>query len=710
MGIDALALAPLKSLEPRLAVGRANGAVELWDTTTWHLRSSCAGRPRSSIRSLVWIENAEGRPRLLSAGLHGEITEWDLDSLEQATSVSSGGGAVWALCADSSRAYMACDDGSVRIFDLAGGFGSVLYERRIPVAKARLLSIAVAAGSDSIFAGGSESRISKWSLSTGTCQASMQVEQANGGAHTLVWALACLADGSLASGDSLGLVQIWDPTTSVVLHRFQQHQADVLVLAASADGRMLLSGGIDAKIATFVHSAERWVFANAEFSHSHDIRAIACDAVAGPEAPQPYVAGGVAGRLFVHGANVHQAKKIGSGRPLECSSFSPFFQTASVAQASRLMLCQRDDHLELWYLQKPKEDCQVDREQVPEAQFLLRVALGGSAASPQGDGQHICSSAISPSGALFAASNMNGTRLFRLSVGELEVQREKGLPEEVQKTAARAMLFCGEAGLLAVTSWATGHILLLDCAGLAVVARFEEHSSPVSLLAAGGPGGEWLASADLSGAVHCFNLDGLQHQARVPLGEDSGFPTAIGFDGPGRLLIIAMSTHVVFFFDVEAQALAARMPAPASIPSTLLATHARICGIAAPAATPNKLVLWGHSFMLALTLKSPEEDAPAEKRTGKRSADEEEPSPGPLGSACSWKVFSGLKHLLSLCALSEAQWGGPLRSGLAQEPEGKKRRRSAGNRSVALVLSMEVSPEAAERALPPSFERKQYNR
>ena len=33
-----------------------------------------------------------------------------------------------------------------------------------------------------------------------------------------------------------------------MLHRFAQHQADVLTLAASADGELLLSSGVDAKV------------------------------------------------------------------------------------------------------------------------------------------------------------------------------------------------------------------------------------------------------------------------------------------------------------------------------------------------------------------------------------------------------------------------------------------------------------------------------
>mmetsp|Transcript_3625 Transcript_3625/g.6884 ORF Transcript_3625/g.6884 Transcript_3625/m.6884 type:complete len:770 (-) Transcript_3625:142-2451(-) len=756
VGIDALAFAPpdaagvtSDSSAPRLAVGRANGAIELWDTNTWHLRCSSPGKARRSIRSIVWViepstsKKAPPIRRLITAGLHREVTEWDPETLEPLESVSSGGGAVWSLCVLGNRVYAACDDGSVRVVSLEGGVGSLMYERRINVAKERIMSLAAHGASlkdQFLYAGGSTSRITKWSVATGTCEGSMKVEQVKDN-ETLIWSLACLNDQTLASGDSLGLVQIWDTVTCVMLHRFAQHQADVLTLAVSGDGQTLYSGGIDAKIACFSQqtgSQERWVFVNAQFCHSHDIRAISVEG-SQSGSRRPYVSGGVAGSLFVHCPSSGNSAALKAGerrkscptaRPLQCSSFSPFFQTAAVAQASRLLLCQKDHNLELWYLQEPKKAVQLDvldvEKNLPEAQLLLRMTLAGpegssnNADGSRGSGDHLCASAISPDGKIIAASDMAGTRVFRLTLGDLDVQREKGLPKEVSGAAARALHFCS-SGLLAVATW-TGHrILLVDCTKFTVAARFEEdHKAPVCLLASGGPGGEWLASADLAGAVHIYSMDGLQHHAQVPIGAAGGVPTALGFDGPGKLLAVATSSHSVVLFDVEAQTLAAGFPPTVRIPAHLLSPHARVCGIAAPSKSSGKLLLWGHSFMLALNL-TPSSGAAADKQAVKGEGDVV------IDGPCAWKAYGGMQHILALTALDEAKWGSPLTSEAARNevalktPPKKKRKSGAGDAApatpaaaaggaAAMVLSFEVSKEAAEKSLPPAFERKKYTK
>eukprot|EP00933_Yihiella_yeosuensis_P052147 TRINITY_DN5015_c1_g1_i1.p1 TRINITY_DN5015_c1_g1~~TRINITY_DN5015_c1_g1_i1.p1 ORF type:complete len:762 (+),score=126.61 TRINITY_DN5015_c1_g1_i1:185-2470(+) len=748
IGIEALALSPPEEgnlsetgVAPcRLAVGRSNGSIELWDTNTWHLRCSSPGRARRSIRSIVWVvepsEDPKAPPkrRLISAGLHREITEWDVETMSPLESVASGGGAVWCLRVLGQRIFAACDDGSVRVFSLEGGPGSLVYQQRVNVSKTRLLSLATAGAAGNpkeqyFFAGGSDSRISKWSVQSSVCEGNMQVEQARKDVPTLVWSLASINDQTLASGDSLGLVQIWDTVACVMLHRFAQHQADVLALAASEDGLSLLSGGLDTKIACFSlqrGQQERWVFSDSQFCHTHDIKALAVQGHAtGPENQRLFVSGGLAGALFAHvpwrgGKHARKSAEPGAGdgaqnpRPLQCSSFSPFFQTAAVAQASRLLLCQKETHFELWYLSEQKEaaelgdDVEEKQASLPESQLLLKVKLSsnGDNSTSAGSGDHLCSTAISADGALIAASDMTGTRLFRLTLGDLEVRRERGLPLDVQKIPARSLLFCG-AGLLAVAPWNSRSLLLVDCNQFFVAARFdEEHNAPLSLLAAGGPGGEWLAAADLAGAVHIYSLDGLHHHVQVPIGAANGVPTALGFDGPGKILIVVTDKHAVLFYDVEAQTLVAGLPSPAIIPKKILSPQARVCGIAAPSKEPGKLLLWGHSFMVALTLTP---GATATDGNGNESKED-----GP----CFWRPYGGYKHILALTALDEAKWGSPIsseqdRKSLAEQPRKKKRKSSSGAAvpgGAAMVLSFEVSPEAALKSLPTAFERKQYKK
>lgn len=696
VAIDALALAPQGVSEPRLAVGRANGAVELWDTTTWQLHSSSPGFARRLIRGLVWIRADEGeKARLLSASLRAEITEWNLQTLAPLNSVPSGGGAVFAVSSSGFRLFAACDDGTLRVFTCKGSAGEVTYEARLNVSKLRLLSVA-AYGAESVFVGGSDSRITKWSLSTRTCEAKMQVEKGAAG-ETLVWSLVSLADQELASGDSNGVVHVWDPVACVVLYRFVQHQADVLALAAVAGGHVLLSAGVDAKICTYFRQAqaeERWVFRNTEFSHKHDIKALAVDGQTGD-----FVSGGVTGKLHINRLKLFAAghsewPQGKAGRPFDLSAFSPSYQVASVAEDSRVVLCQHGPHLELWYMQPPKDQAPFEqsgvqirpgsvrlaKDRLPEAQLMLRVSL-----STAEEGQHLTASAITPDGRTFAASSASGTRVFNFSLEDLEVRRERNLPSEVSGLAARTMLFCG-TGLLAIAAWSKPEILVLDVTRCSVAARFDRHSAPVTLLAASG---EWLASADAAGAVHVFNMDSLQHHSQVPIGGDKrGFPTAMGFSSRGRRLVVVQSTHELAIIDVETQALVAGMPS--HIPRKVLPEYERVCGVVSP--REDRVLFWGHGYMLALDTTC--------KAAGGGNAFEK----------C-FQKYDGMRYVLAVSSLDEARWGSPILKEytLAEDdPKPTKRRKSSG--AGAMLLVVHIPLDAAEKSLPPAFERKQYYR
>mmetsp|Transcript_63497 Transcript_63497/g.148022 ORF Transcript_63497/g.148022 Transcript_63497/m.148022 type:complete len:746 (+) Transcript_63497:108-2345(+) len=719
VGIDAVALAP-KPEEPRLAVGRANGALELWDTSTWHLHSSSAGHARRSIRSFVWVLDEEDRTtcRLFSAGLHKDITEWDLMTLKPEVSIPSGGGAVWALCAHRQRAFAACDDGSVRVFSLEGGPGSISYVRRIHVDEQRLLSIADF-GSAQIFAGGSSGQITKWSVNSSQCEAKMQVEKKDE-TDTLIWTLARIGEHTLASGDSLGLVYIWNGLSCTVIRRFDTHQADVLALAASPHGNLLLSGGIDAKISAYVFQPgdeSKWVFHNAEFAQHHDIRSLSLDPLGDC---RRYVSGGVSGSLMfseVRLRNQGCSEAYAKFHYLFGSCFSPFLQTGSIAQGSRLFLCQRNEHLELWYLKQPPKLSVggVPSTCLPESELVLRITL-----SSADQGQHICASALAPDGRLFAASDASGSRLFTVNLEELEVRREQRLPKEVCKTTARAMLFCS-ASLLALATWSTHQVVVIGVPQLAIVGRFSEHHAAISPLAAAG---EWLASGDASGVVHVFNVDTMEHHAQVPIGTGQGFPTALALRAQKNHLLVVLSSHTVIVFDVEAKTLVASVP-PLRIPPLVLMPNQRVCGAVATAgALSCKWLLWTHELLLALEFQpaaagqsvNGPEDMLKKGSRGESLVAETMPSP----DNCKWRIFRDMKHILALHPLDESQWGAPLhgkhpgegRSGAAvlneDEASAPAKRRRSEQAVQTMVLTFEVSPEAVSKALPPAFERKRF--
>eukprot|EP00930_Biecheleria_cincta_P038860 TRINITY_DN26725_c0_g1_i1.p2 TRINITY_DN26725_c0_g1~~TRINITY_DN26725_c0_g1_i1.p2 ORF type:complete len:121 (-),score=29.13 TRINITY_DN26725_c0_g1_i1:12-374(-) len=119
---------------------------------------------------------------------------------------------------------------------------------------------------------------------------------------------------------------------------------------------------------------------------------------------------------------------------------------------------------------------------------------------------------------------------------------------------------------------------------------------------------------------------------------------------------------------------------------------------------PGKLLLWGHSFVLSATLSG-----------AKQQKSEEE------ASQVNWNFLKGIRHVLALTSLDEAKWGRPLSSDAARAAMGvtdgksKKKRKSNSGAALApsgavMALSLEVSPEAAERSLPVPFERKRFSK
>lgn len=132
-----------------------------------------------------------------------------------------------------------------------------------------------------------------------------------------VWRLAVLADGTIASGDSDGAVCMWDGRYGAQLHRFVQHSADVLALAATPDGEYLFASGVDPRVAQFRKvtgqgaggqgqqqqgasntGAGQWVFTHHKRPHTHDVRAMGLVPLGGGR--QVLLTGGVDAQLIAY--------------------------------------------------------------------------------------------------------------------------------------------------------------------------------------------------------------------------------------------------------------------------------------------------------------------------------------------------------------------------------------------------------------------------
>jgi U3 small nucleolar RNA-associated protein 4 len=94
------------------------------------------------------------------------------------------------------------------------------------------------------------------------------------------WAVKCLSDGTIISGDSTGEIKIWDPATSTLMQRIKAHTSDVLTISPSADGMSMMSGGMDKRTVVYKRTGTgkqktRWAEISHQRLHSSDIKAMA---------------------------------------------------------------------------------------------------------------------------------------------------------------------------------------------------------------------------------------------------------------------------------------------------------------------------------------------------------------------------------------------------------------------------------------------------
>lgn len=170
--------------------------------------------------------------RLFSAGLSGQITEWDLVALKPKSVSDSYGGPVWAMSLSNDQRILAasCEDGSIRLFNIT--HSSLEYFKTFDRQPGRILSLAWHPTDRTLVSGSSEGIIRVWDVATGRTMQRITVESFQE-QPTFVWSVLCLANGTIVSGDSLGHVQFWDAATFTLSQTFTSHEADVLALAAS---------------------------------------------------------------------------------------------------------------------------------------------------------------------------------------------------------------------------------------------------------------------------------------------------------------------------------------------------------------------------------------------------------------------------------------------------------------------------------------------
>ncbi|KAJ1735282.1 U3 small nucleolar RNA-associated protein [Coemansia biformis] len=514
--INAIEYAPPTARQPYVAVGRANGDIEIWCVKENLIyEKTIPGVVKGSLETLVWAHQTEltaddlelfdsekerevarrrlasRAPRLFSAGLNAVIVEWDLARLTPRAAVDSYGGAVWCMATNHAQTTLAVgtEDGHIRLFDITDD--KLVYQRCFDKIKTRILSVAWAHDDKTIVAGSADSCVRIWEAETGRMAARVTLPR-EGRDTTLVWAVTALRDGTIVSGDSRGHVVFWDPVMHVVQQDFRALGADVLCLAADASGHAVFASGVDPKVTQFRQLVggraagtpetgaaakpkgragfrnKKWHLAGIRRYHTHDVRAIA---VSSHLQRDMLITGGVDTQVTSCDAGAFPNE-----HPYRQPCFPPLNGVVSVAPEGRLLLQRQADVLKLWALGKAEPVSRALGDHVESGQGLQIYERQRDLVQMELKTKtNLISSAISSSGQLIAASDAEGPRLYSAvrSGGDgdgVRVRRLRGFPPDdfVPKYSecrgATQMCFTGDGRVLAVAT-ADGFVSMIDVSG-----------------------------------------------------------------------------------------------------------------------------------------------------------------------------------------------------------------------------------------------------
>ncbi|KAG0365918.1 WD40-repeat-containing domain protein [Gamsiella multidivaricata] len=688
--INALAFAP-NTTRPVMACGRANGDIEVWNPKNeWTLEKVIPGGKNTSVEALAWAHQTiltedddfwdsekekqaaikklvKTSPRLFSAGLNAVVTEWDLTTLKPKRSVDSHGGAVWCMATNHANTVLAvgCEDGCVRLFDIADG--ELAFIRSFDKQKTRILSLAWSLDDTTMVTGSANSNIYKWNVEFGRVVSRMTVDRISG-EDTLVWSVKILSNGNVVSGDSLGHVKFWDGATTTMLQSFNSHGADVLCLAVGRDGNTVFSSGVDRKCNQYrfvdqpapkkagkngkvgktgsIHGktemVSKWVLAGSRRFHSHDVRALALDESRNVDA---LVSGGVDVSMVVCPAA--QFPDINQRR----LPYVPQRPIVSISKSNRLMLCRQAHGIKVWRLGKSASPVQPYSEIEIGAHMDLIEPQQAILEMTFKEDRNLTASALSEDGHWIAVADIEEVKLFRVSEnparpGQLIVKKQKSFPG-VRGTGAHFLSFTPDSTRLVVAS-TDSHVVIVDIAqwesgNFDTLRKFGHHRGAGGKESesmdvdgqediVGGEGqaetivymavsadGQWLATGDLKNRIFVFNLDTLQHHATLPVFDAP--LTALQFHPYSPTLVIPTATNVFYLFNVETRRLtdwSREYSSDKNFPTKFLGLKDKIQGIAFNPARKNTLLVWGATYICQVDLDQGVGDRNAILNVGKR--------------------------------------------------------------------------------------------
>ncbi|XP_062403581.1 U3 small nucleolar RNA-associated protein 4 homolog isoform X1 [Sardina pilchardus] len=525
-----------------IAVARLDGSVEIYNfSDNMFQEKVIPGKEQRNIEALCWFGE-----RLFSAGLNGEIIEFDLNNLRPKFTIDAYGGPIWTITANPQGTHLAvgCEDGTVKLFEVLED--SIRFERNLDRKKGRVLSLCWHPSGTKIAAGMMD-MVRVFDVKTGHAIHRLLVDKAPGAPQNqecVVWSVVYLADNTVISGDSAGRVKVWDAHTGTLIKNHDVTKWDVLSLSVSRDETSLVAGTSEGTVVQFQFLSaslgqedKDWVRTRTFKNHTHDVRAVA-------EVDSAIISGGMDTQLVVRPLlEKHDVKSQASAiRKVQL----PHRRLVSCAKKAQLILFQHPSHLELWRLGEsegqgtPGDKLPVQKN--PEK--LLQLKTKGE--------EHICCCAVSPCGGWLAYSTSSSLRLYKLQHenNNISITKMSKLPK-VLHWAHQLCFSADSSQLFAASASSSVHVVSLGANSCKHKHTFKPKTGstqPIHLLSVSADG-QWLATANSDREVHVYSLTTLKRHCTVPVYR-SGV-SAMAIHPTTSNLFMAHADQQVFEFSIE---------------------------------------------------------------------------------------------------------------------------------------------------------------
>ncbi|TDZ13363.1 U3 small nucleolar RNA-associated protein 4 [Colletotrichum spinosum] len=541
----------------RLAVGRANGDIEIWNPLggAWHQETVLRSGADRSVDGLVWVTEPDddtsvpntvipGRARLFSIGYTSAVTEWNLETGRPLRHASGQHGDIWCLAAQPpaspsepvTRLVAGTIDGVLALYSIKDG--ELRFQRLLvksPTKKAQMVSIAFQSR-HTVVVGCSDSTLRAYDVRNGSMTRKMALgsDLAGGSKDIIVWSVKVLPSGDIVSADSTGQVCIWDGKTYTQMQRIQSHKQDVLSLAVSTDGTAIMSGGMDRRTVLYKKtsgSSARWGKVLSRKYHDHDVKALASFETAKMSV---VVSGGPDASPVVL-----PLKELGreNHRKLPGLPHTPPIASASKA---RLLVSWWDREIHIWKLQKAFDglygDGSEESKDLDKNRKLLKTIL------VKGE-SNITSATITDDGSLLIVATSTDVKAFHLQ------HENPTKPSDVKLAQVAVPKTFSNGASKVVLSPDASHAALVQDGSKILVARVTRDDNTITIhkpravsrlrrnipkhQTLGGLGNyersvthiafshdsQMLASADLAGYIDTWVLRGPQEIAAQPSAE-----------------------------------------------------------------------------------------------------------------------------------------------------------------------------------------------